>query len=414
MEHVVVSAIMSHADYQNILYPLQHGFRQHRSCETQLLEFIDDVSKNLENSTQTDVLIMDFSKAFDKVSHNLLLHKLNHYGIQGKTNRWIKGFLSNRTQAVVLEGETSDYISVKSGVPQGSVLGPSLFLFYINDIPSGLNSTTRLFADDTIAYLTVKSNSDCFTLQNDLDKLCIWEHKWQMAFHPDKCNVLSISRNKNPIRHTYTLHGNTLEHVDKAKYLGVTIQSDLKWHHHVNNISNKANSTLGFLKRNLNINSTSVKEQAYKSLVRPSLEYACSVWDPFFTEDIHKIDMIQRRAARYVTNRHRNTSSVSDMLNHLNWRSLADRRTDARLIMLYKISNNLVGIQKIDRLIQPLRQSRNMHSFSFQLPFCRTQIWQQSFFPRTIKNWNSLPLSIVASDSVESFKAAVSTHTYSH
>ena len=356
---------------------------------------------------------MDFSKAFDKVSHNLLTHKLNYYGIQGKTNAWIQGFLSCRTQAVILEGETSGYVPVKSGVPQGSVLGPSLFLFYINDIPVGLNSTIRLFADDTIAYLVIKSNSDCETLQKDLNTLGIWENTWKMAFHPDKCNVMSISRNKNPFVYNYTLHGHILEHVDKAKYLGVTIQSDLKWHSHINNICNKANSTLGFLRRNLNISSTSVKEQAYKSLVRPSLEYACSVWDPYFTEDINKIEKVQRRAARYVTNRHRNTSSVSDMLDHLKWRDLAHRRTEARLVMFYKISYHLVAITKTDRFIQPLRQSRNTHTLSYQIPSCRTQIRQQSFFPRTIKIWNSLPPSIVMSDSIESFKVAVSNYTYS-
>ena len=138
-----------------------------------------------------------------------------------------------------------------------------------------------------------------------------------MAFHPDKCNVLSISKNKHPIKFNYTLHGQTLKHVDKARYLGVTIQSDFKWNSHVNNISHKANNTLGFLKRNLNINSTSVKEQAYKTLVRPTLEYACSVWDPYFTEDINKLEKVQRRAARYVTGRNNNTSSVSDMLKDL-------------------------------------------------------------------------------------------------
>jgi len=109
-----------------------------------------------------------------------------------------------------------------SVVPHGSVLGPSLFLFYINDIPDGITSTVRLFADDTIAYLTIKSNRDCTTLQNDLDKLSIREHKWKMAFHPDDCHMLSITRNKTPIKYSYTLHGHQLEHADKAKYLGVT------------------------------------------------------------------------------------------------------------------------------------------------------------------------------------------------
>jgi hypothetical protein len=121
---------MSHADTHNILYPLQHGFRTGRSCETQLLEFIDDVTLKMENGKQTDILVMDFSKAFDKVSHSLLLHKLHHYGIQGELNSWIQNFLSNRKQAVVLEGDKSDYVAVESGVPQGSVLGPSLLVLH--------------------------------------------------------------------------------------------------------------------------------------------------------------------------------------------------------------------------------------------------------------------------------------------
>jgi hypothetical protein len=155
---------MSHADRNNILYPLQHGFRSKRSCKTQLLEIVDDVSSNMSSGKQTNVLVMDFSKAFDKVSHSLLIHKLNHYGIRGKTNTWIQNFLSDRTQAVVVDGETSNSISVESGVPQVSVLGPSLFLFYINDMPQGLSSTVGLFADDTIVYLTISSDTDAQTL----------------------------------------------------------------------------------------------------------------------------------------------------------------------------------------------------------------------------------------------------------
>ena len=170
----------------------------------------------------------------------------------------------------------------------------------------------------------------------------------------------------------------------------------------------KANSTLGFLRRNLNINSTSVKEQAYKSLVRPSLEYACSVWDPYFAEDINLIESVQRRAARYVTGRQNNTSSVSDLIDQLNWRKLADRRVDARLAMLYKIIHEKVAISKTNRLIPPHRLSRNMHTQSFQMPSCRTQLRQNSFFPRTIKAWNNLPLNTVMCDSVESFRTAVS------
>ena len=263
MEHIVTSHIMNHADKNSILYPLQHGFRSQRSCETQLVEFVEDITQNMAAGKQTDILIMDFSKAFDKVCHSLLVHKLRHYGIKGKVNQWIGNFLSGRSQQVVLSGEKSPYISVESGVPQGSVLGPALFLYYINDMPEGIKSTVRLFADDTIVYLTIASDKDSTDLQEDLDRLAKWETVWKMLFHPQKCNVLTISRKTTPIKTSYKLHGHTLTSVEEAKYLGITFTEDLRWNQHITNICSKANKTLGFLKRNLNISAKSVKENAY-------------------------------------------------------------------------------------------------------------------------------------------------------
>ena len=277
MEHIVASSIMGHADANEILYPLQHGFRTSMSCESQLLCFTDDISKNLQRGKQTDVLVMDFSKAFDKVDHNLLCLKLSSYGIRGEINSWISNFLSGRKQCVVVEGEQSTFVPVESGVPQGSVLGPYLFLFYINDIPDGLKSTCRLFADDTIVYLTVKSNSDAEELQDDLNKLAKWEKKWSMEFHPDKCNILYITRNKTPVVYDYRLHGHTLQHVSSAKYLGVTFNSKLTWGEHIDNMTQKANKTLGFLRRNVQVSNPQLKQQAYRTLVRPVVEYACPV-----------------------------------------------------------------------------------------------------------------------------------------
>lgn len=142
MEHIVTSSIMCHADQHSILHPLQHGFRKGLSCDTQLVEFVDDITRNLDKGKQTDCLIMDFIKAFDNVCHSLLLHKLDHYGIRGKTNKWIQSFRQDRSQSVVVEGESSSSIPVESGVPQGSVLGPSLFLYYINDMHENVRSKT--------------------------------------------------------------------------------------------------------------------------------------------------------------------------------------------------------------------------------------------------------------------------------
>ena len=311
---------------------------------------------------------------------------------------------------MVVEGEKSNYINVESGVPQGSVLGPSLFLFYINDMPCGMNSTVRLFADDTIAYLAVTSKTDALNLQSDLNKLGIWEKKWKMEFHPDKCNVLTISKKANPIKFEYKLHGHTLKSVNNAKYLGCTITSDLTWTNHINNICGKANKTLGFLRRNLNIGSTTTKQNAYNSLVRPIVEYASTVWDPYTQKDIHTLEMVQRRGARYVCNKHGNRSSVDNMLNTLEWTSLEQRRKEARLHMLYKIHNKEVEISPVNRLIPPSRLSRNMHSLSFQIPSTNSDYRKFSFFPRTIRDWNALPPDIVAAGSLEIFKKRVSLY----
>jgi len=288
--------------------------------------------------------VMDFSKAFDKVSHQKLAWKLHRYGICGKTNAWISAFLHNRSQKVVIDGESSSTAAVDSGVPQGSVLGPSLFLFYINDIPTGISSTVRLFADDTIIYIALKPPSNNSILQDDLNKLSVWEKEWKMEFHPDKCQIIPITRNKKPVHNKYTLNGHVLQTTQNAKYLGLTVTPNLSWNTHIDNITCKANKTLGFVRRNIKVSSPKIKSLAYFSLVRPLLEYSSPVWDPYTQIKIDQIEMVQRRAARYVTNRYHNTSSVTNMLDHLGWRSLALRRTDARLCLMYKIVHGLVVI----------------------------------------------------------------------
>ena len=175
---------MSHLDNQAILVDNQHGFRRGRSCETQLAELTHDLLTSMHNGRQTDMIVMDFSKAFDKVSHNKLISSLHEYGIDSTTLEWIRSFLSGRTQSVVVDGAESDRLPVTSGVPQGSVLGPAMFLVYINSLPKGVNSTVRLFADDTVIYREISAEEDHHTLQADLDTLVQWEREFSMEFHP--------------------------------------------------------------------------------------------------------------------------------------------------------------------------------------------------------------------------------------
>ena len=273
----MASGISKHFTEQNILSELQHGFREKRSCETQLIMLDDELSKSMQSGKQTDLILFDFRKAFNKVAHEKLLLKLHFYGIRGNILNWIKDFLDNRTQSVILNGTNSDNVAVSSGVPQGSVLGPILFLAYINDLPEQVRSRVRLFADDTAMYLAIDTQADSEILQKDLEILENWEKLWDMSFNPSKCQAIHVTRRKTPLQTKYHLHGCVLESVPSAKYLGVTISEDLKWSEHINNITKKANQTLGFLKRNIRVHNKDLKSTAYKTLVRPQLEYASTV-----------------------------------------------------------------------------------------------------------------------------------------
>lgn len=315
----------------------------------------------------------------------------------------------------MLEGECSSKVPVTSGVPQGSVLGPLLFLLYINDLPENIQSQVRLFADDTAVYLTVRNKNDTSILQDDLDTLQKWERTWDMEFNPSKCQVLHISRARQPIHSQYTLHGEILESVDSARYIGVSISKDLTWNSHIKEIVSKANQTLGFIKRNVKTKNHSVKELAYKTLVRPKVEYASTVWSPYSKQSIYQIEMVQRRAARWVLNRYSSYDSVSVMLSDLDWRSLEYRRYDSRLAMFYKIQYGLVAVQMPSYFERPKRITRHSHMnpLSFRQVYASADYYRCSFFPMTIVLWNRLPAELVYLSDLDCFKREVSKINYS-
>ena len=216
-----------------------------------------------------------------------------------------------------------------------------------------------------------------------------------MSFHPSKCSFLPISRSQTQTSHKYSMHGHTLDQVKATKYLGVTLQKDLSWADHINATCAKANRTVAFLRRNLKAAPTSVKAKAYKALARPVLEYSSTVWDPHIQKQIDQLEAVQRRAARFALNDYRSNSSVSDMLSKLEWPTLQNRRKDSRLLMLGKIMNNSVAVKAN---LKPLPQRlRRGHDRQFQLIQCRTNYRQNSFFPRTIAEWNALPQSTMES-----------------
>ena len=305
---------------------------------------------------------------------------------------------------MILEGEKSSVASVTSGVPQGTVLGPLLFLVFINDLPECVSSSIRLFADDALLYRPVQSQDDITALHQDLTNLQEWEKKWLMKFNADKCEVLRISNKRSNILGAtpYSIHGTALRTVDEAKYLGVTIHRNLSWKPHVQNICNKSNSTLGFLRRNLRKCSPKIKEQAYQTYVRPTLEYSSTVWDPHTKDLIAQIDMVQRRAARFVMADYNQQSSVTQMLQSLQWQTLYERRAHSKIIMLYRIVHGLVAIPAAPPyLFHPSSDQTRGHNQQFQQQHCRVLSYQHSFFPSTICIWNSLPITVVSAQSLD-------------
>ena len=404
LEHIITSNIMQHLDKHNILHDAQHGFRKHRSTETQLIQLIDNLAHNIDNRIQTDAILLDFQKAFDKVPHQRLLYKLAYYGISPQAHNWVQSFLTNRTQQVLLEGNMSSPINVTSGVPQGSVLGPLLFLIYINDLPDYIqnNSTVKMFADDTIMYHSITNQQDTNALQEDLDALQRWESDWLMHFHPQKCQTMHITNKRNIIQSTYTIHNHNLQSTNTAKYLGIHIDSTLKWNTHINKTAQRANTTSAFLHRNIRTCPRKIKHLAYTTLVRPILEYASIIWDPHTKSNTLKLETVQRRSARRIMQNYNRHASVTTMLQHLDLPTLQQRRRHSKIIMLYRIRHQLANVPTTNYITPATRNTQH-----YNLPYARTEVYKSSFFPSTIKLWNNLQPAIINSTTIPQLRQAL-------
>ena len=346
LEHIYFTHLWRHIDQHNILGEANHGFRARYSTETQLLTTTHDMLKQRDKGKQLDVVILDFSKAFDTVPHQRLLGKLEHYGVKGNLLRWVEAFLVGRTQTVLVDGVRSREEDVLLGVPQGTVLGPLLFLLYINDLPSHVHADThcRLFADDCLLYRVADSISDQVQLQRDLRNLERWASDWGMVFNPT-CYVMSVSKGHSHQPYFYELCGVVLKSVDHQNYLGVTISRDLNWRAHINKLVTKANQNLGFIRRNLKGSPQELKRLAYIALVHWGIEYASPVWDPHLQKDSDSREKIQRRAEHWITHEHDWKVSVSSLLAQLKLERLAERGRINRLTFIYKILNEHVAVQ---------------------------------------------------------------------
>ena len=428
LEHIVCHHLMHHFETHKILTNLNHGFRAGFSCETQLLTTLNDLLLSYDQGKQVDVAILDFSKAFDTVPHRKLLYKLNKYGVHGSVHSWLRNFLTNRTMRVVLDGQASEDVLVESGVPQGTVLGPILFLCHINDLPLCVKSQVRLFADDCLLYRTIDTFEDHLILQNDLSKLETWASQWGMRFNAKKCYILRI---RDKMKYLfYKLDNCILQQVADNPYLGLQISNDLKWHTHICNISKKAATTLGFLQRNLRKCSQDCRKTAYISLIRSTLEYGATVWDSHYKTDIARLERLQHRAARFITQdyKSKDPGCVTSMLHRLELPSLEERRRQLRLIFMFKVVEGLVPAMPSDQFFTPKTNNRRQirakrfencvsnnivtksvynNSRPFVIPNSSTDQYRYSFFVRTTGEWNHLDDNIVTSKTIENFKCKI-------
>jgi hypothetical protein len=399
LESIIKKQMTKFLEDNKLIKDSQHGFRSNRSCLTNLLEYLDYLTDKLDQKLPVDVIYLDFSKAFDKVPHLRLIRKVSSLGFGPAITNWIKDWLSNRTQRVTINSSRSTWTHVHSGVPQGSVLGPLLFLIYVNDMEKTVKSNLSKFADDTKLFKHVSSQEDTYTVQEDLNQLSEWARTWQMSFNTSKCKVLQFGKN-NP-QNQYHIGTDNLDIAHAEKDLGVHITDDLKPTKHIEEATSKANKVLGLIYRTIECKTREIILPLYMSLVRPHLEYCVQAWSPHCKKDIAKLEKVQKRAVAMI--RGLNSNTYEDKLKELGLFSLEKRRLRGDLIETYKILNELDIVGKTS-LFQFRISGTRGHKFKLYKQPSRTNVRKFFFSNRVIDRWNGLPSAVVESTSLSMFK----------
>lgn len=410
MERLIRTKLINFLEDNKLLSKDQHGFRNGRSCVTQLLEIMELWTSFLDNGLSVDCIYLDFAKAFDKVPHLRLVNKLKAYGIKDNLIKWLTDFVTDRKQKVIINGSTSNMESVRSGIPQGSVLGPSLFVIFINDLPDIVNTYVKIFADDTKIFNAIKSNDDILILQEDIDKLVEWSIKWQLPFNMDKTKVIHYgTRNTAP---TYFIDGNIVNKEDTEKDLGINFDKNLKFSPHIATIVNKANSRLGIIKRNFSNHTKELILPLYKALVRPILEYGSTIWCPMLRGDIIEVEKVQKRATKMISEV--SNMSYENRLMTLRLDSLAFRRRRNDMLQIFRIINKIDNIDIANYFELQTDSMTRGHTYKFKKPHINSRIRQNTFAIRVINDWNKLKNETVTSKTLNAFKTNLADEWDNH
>ena len=403
LEKIVRKGMMKHIIDCDYLSPHQHGFCERRSCMTNLLEALDDITELVDSGIPVDEVFLDFKKAFDKVSHSKLLYKLHQMGFNDNLLLWIESFITDRKQRVKVGKGLSSWPRVTSGVPQGSVLGPLLFLVFINDLPMLLETNCKLFADDAKLYGSVSTREEQLKLQDDLRKCEDWAKEWSMDFHPRKCKVLHFG--KKNTKFSYKINGNEVHQCQEEKDLGITITDDLKWDAHIAACIAKGNKMIGMIRRTFSHIDKDMFNCLYKTFVRPTLEYAPQVWNPYLEKHINALEKVQRRATKIVPEL--KDKCYEDRLLALKLYPLKDRRLRGDMITTFKMMNGLIDVDN-NRLI-PIKKetpsiSTRSHNQQIKGKRYNTLMRKNVFSQRIVLSWNGLSNDTVDSNSIATFK----------
>ena len=392
MERMIFKRIYNFLSANNLLYKYQSGFVPGHSTTHQLIVIYHHVCQAFDNNQFSCMVSLDISKAFDRVWHVGLLHKLEQHGISGDLLRWISSYLSDRTQSVVLNSVTSTAKSTSAGVPQGSVLGPLLFLIYVNDISENLLSLTRLFADDSSLFFSASNLRDIEGILNhDLIIVTQWARQWMINFNPNKTEAMLFRYLQNQEYPTLLFDNVTVKFVSQHKHLGLTFSENMKWKCHIDSILTSASRMIGIMRKLKYVFSRRSLNQIYVTYVRPVLEFSSVVWDGCTIEQQNSLEKLQNEAARIVTGLTKSVT-LNRLYRECGWQTLQERCTNQRLKLMYKAVNGMVPSYNSD-LIPPtvanvpryeLRNRGNISRIR-----TRTSTFSKSCISSAINEWNN-------------------------
>ena len=404
LEKVVRLGIVNHMNRHKLFSTKQHGFLSGRSTLLQLLLVLEKWTKALERGEDVDVVFLDFQKAFDKVPHQRLIDTIKYNGIRGSTEVWIREFLSGRRQRVVVKGSNSTWKDVISGIPQGSVLGPILFIVYINSLPHVvIGSDVYLFADDVKIFKSICHPQDQNTLQGDIHNMYEWTKDSLLVFNPQKCSSMTISRHHTEDnQRIYEMNSNQLKVSSSERDLGVIVDNRLSFEEHIWSKIKKANSIMGIIRRTYTHLDDSTFLLLYKALVRPHIEYANQIWCPFLRKHIDGIENVQRRATRLLPNM--NGLTYEERLQRLKLPTLAYRRVRGDLIEVFKLLNGRYDSEVAEGLLTMNPRVSRGHQFKLTKERAMLNIRKYYFTNRVVDLWNNLPKWVVEANDTKCFE----------